>query len=290
MIELKKNLVLLEKASQDKDFKITASLTKNLKKLRKMFELPDAVLALSFYLPDLFMRIQLPTQPTNVPADTNLEDYLHCTMSRSEDMMTHAECQLFMYDLLLMKLIDDGDYKNAKEFGDFVFARLKNVNLRTLDHLGAKAMYFIAVANEKMGQLPQVRTLMFDSYKTACLRKDLIGQATITNVILRSYLSQNLYEQARQFIIKTNFPQNVSNNQYSRYLYYLGRIKAVQLEYSESQARLIQSLRRGPEIGAKGFRIQVQKLQVIVELLMGEIPNRQIFSQSFLQKPLSPYF
>jgi len=162
-----------------------------------------------------------------------------------------------MYDLLLMKLIDDGDYKNAKEFGDFVFARLKNVNLRTLDHLGAKAMYFIAVANEKMGQLPQVRSLMFDSYKTACLRKDLIGQATITNIILRSYLSQNLYEQARQFIIKTTFPQNVSNNQYSRYLYYLGRIKAVQLEYSESQARLIQALRRGPEVGAKAFRIQI---------------------------------
>jgi len=59
--ELKKNLVLLEKASKDKDFKITASLTKNLKKLRKMYELPDAVLALSFYMPDLFMRIQLPT-------------------------------------------------------------------------------------------------------------------------------------------------------------------------------------------------------------------------------------
>lgn len=29
---------------------------------------------------------------------------------------------------------------------------------------------------------------MFESYKTACLRKDLIGQATITNIILRSYL------------------------------------------------------------------------------------------------------
>jgi 26S proteasome regulatory subunit N3 len=99
---------------------------------------------------------------------------------------------------------------------------------------------------------------------------------------LRSYISQNLYEQARQFIIKTNFPSNVSNNQYARYLYYLGRIKAVQLEYSESQARLIQSLRKGPEVGAKAFRIQAVKLQVIVELLMGEIPNRQIFSQSFL--------
>ena len=103
--------------------------------------------------------------------------------------MVHAEPQLFLYNLLLMKLIDDGDYKNAKEFGDFVLARLRNVNLRTLDHLGAKAMYFIAVANEKLGLLPQVRQLMFESYKTACLHQDLIGQATITNVILRSYLS-----------------------------------------------------------------------------------------------------
>lgn len=172
-------------------------------------------------------------------------------------MMQHPEAQLFMYNLLLMKLIDDGDYKNAKEFGDFVFARLKNVNLRTLDHLGAKAHYLIAIANEKMNLLHLVRPQMLESYKTACLRKDFIGQATITNVILRSYLSQNLYEPARQFIIKTTFPQNASNNQYSRYLYYLGRIKAVQLEYSESQARLIQALRRGPEIGAKAFRIQV---------------------------------
>lgn len=53
--------MLLEKASKDKDFKITATLTKNLKKLRKMYELPDAILALSFYMPDLFFRIQLPT-------------------------------------------------------------------------------------------------------------------------------------------------------------------------------------------------------------------------------------
>lgn len=60
-IELKKNLVLLEKASKDMDFKSTASLSKNLKKLRKMYELPDAVLVLSFYLPDLYMRLLLPT-------------------------------------------------------------------------------------------------------------------------------------------------------------------------------------------------------------------------------------
>ena len=168
---------------------MTASLTKNLKKLRKMYELPDAVLVLSFYLPDLYMRLMLPTQPTSLPADTSLEDFLHCTTQRQEEIMMHAEPQLFLYDLLLMKLIDDGDYRNAKEFGDFIFARLKNVNLRTLDHLGAKAMYMISVANEKLGRLPQVRQLMFESFKQACIRQDMIGQATITNVILRSYLS-----------------------------------------------------------------------------------------------------
>lgn len=136
------------------DFKTTGALTKNLKKLRKMYELPDAVLVLSFYLPDLYMRLLLPTQPTSVPDGTSLEEFLHCTNQRQEEIMVHAETQLFLYDLLLMKLIDDGDYKNAKEFGDFIFARLKNVNLRTLDHLGAKAMYFIAIAYEKMGMLP----------------------------------------------------------------------------------------------------------------------------------------
>lgn len=49
--------------------------------------------------------------------------------------MTFAETQLFLYNLLLMKLIDDGDLKNAKEFGDFIYTRLKNVSVRTLDHL-----------------------------------------------------------------------------------------------------------------------------------------------------------
>jgi 26S proteasome regulatory subunit N3 len=88
-------------------------------------------------------------------------------------------------------------------------------------------MYLIGIAYEKVGLLSQIRPLMFEAYKSATLRHDQIGQATIMNIILRSYLSQNLYEQARNFIVKTTFPEQASNNQYARYLYYLGRIKAV---------------------------------------------------------------
>ena len=132
--------------------------------------------------------------------------------------------------------------------------------MRTMDHLGAKSMYLIGVVYEKMGILPQIRTMMLEAYKSCCLKLDQIGQATVMNVIIRSYLSQNLYAQARNFIEKTTFPEQASNNQYARFLYYLGRIKAVQLEYAEAQVRLVNSLRRGPEVGATGFRVQVQKL------------------------------
>jgi 26S proteasome regulatory subunit N3 len=65
-----------------------------------------------------------------------------------------------------------------------------------------------------------------------------------------------LYEQARNFISKTTFPESASNNQFARYEFYVGRIKTVQLEYSEAQASLIQALRKAPEVGALGFRIQ----------------------------------
>lgn len=184
-----------------------------------------------------------------------MEGKLHCTKARVVEIMQYPETQLYLYDLLLMKLVDDGDLKNAKEFGDFIYMRLKNVNLRTLDHLAAKAMYMIAVVYERQGNLAEIRPFMFEVYRTCSLKQDNVGQATVMNIILRSYLQQNLYEQARSFLVKTTFPEQASNNQYARYLYYLGRIKAIQLEYSEAQARLIQSLRKGPEIGAKAFRL-----------------------------------
>ena len=62
------------------------------------------------------------------------------------------------------------------------------------------------------------------------------------------------------------------------------------MEYSEAQASLIQSLRKAPEVGAVGFRIHAQKLLIIVELLMGEIPNRQVFNQKDFAKYLYPYY
>lgn len=167
--ELKRVLVLLEKGAKDKDYKMCAALTKKFKRLRKEFSIGDVMLAFEFFLPELHRRVALGHASTKVE---NVEEKLNVTGDRAKIIMELPETQLFMYNLVLMKLIDAGDFKNAKDFGDFIYARIKDVNLRTMDHLGAKSMYFIGVVYEKLGKLHEVRTIMMEAYKSCCLKLD----------------------------------------------------------------------------------------------------------------------
>lgn len=95
-----------------------------------------------------------------------------------------------------------------------------------------------------------------------------------------------------------------------------GRIKAIQLEYSEARRTLTNALRKAPQHTAVGFKQtvsvhvflrsllsfccccceswlcvrQVHKLLIVVELLLGEIPDRLQFRQPSLKRSLMPYF
>jgi len=88
---------------------------------------------------------------------------------------------------------------------------------------------------------------------------------------------------------KATFPESASNNEWARFLYYLGRIKAIQLDYSEAHKHLVQSLRKAPQSSASGFRHTVLKLSITVELLLGDIPDRQTFLQKDNRQALAPY-
>lgn len=98
-------------------------------------------------------------------------------------------------------------------------------------------------------------------------------------------------EQAQALSSKTTFPEGASNNQFCRYLFFMGRIQAIQLEYSEAYLRLTTAARKAPQddSASKGFSVTVHKLTIIVQLLMGEIPERSSFSstpfESFALKP-----
>merc|ERR1712113_1284793 len=67
---------------------------------------------------------------------------------------------------------------------------------------------------------------------------------------------------------------------------------AVQLEYSDSHSKLMQAIRKAPQAPnvALGFKLAAHKLAVIVELLMGEIPDRSTFMQKELRVALRPYY
>lgn len=127
--------------------------------------------------------------------------------------------------------------------------------------------------------------------RTAVLRKDQETQATAIVLLLRNYISTADITQADLLVAHNQFPLTASNNQVARYLFYLGRIRAIQLSYSEAHAHLTSATRKAPSSGpTAGFHQAATKLLVVVELLMGDIPDRALFRQPQLEQALEPYF
>jgi 26S proteasome regulatory subunit N3 len=69
----------------------------------------------------------------------------------------------------------------------------------------------------------------------------------------------------------------------------LGKIRTIQLEYTDAKESLLQAARKAPT-AARGFRIQCNKWAIIVRLLLGEIPERTVFMQKGMKAALTPYF
>mmetsp|Transcript_34253 Transcript_34253/g.72137 ORF Transcript_34253/g.72137 Transcript_34253/m.72137 type:complete len:287 (-) Transcript_34253:216-1076(-) len=108
--------------------------------------------------------------------------------------------------------------------------------------------------------------------------------------MLRDLLEGDQVEQAQKLLSNANFPTDTaSNNQLIRYLYYSGRIQALRLEYTQAYGNLSQALRKAPSNTGLGFRIAVQRLLVVVQLLMGEIPDRSVFFGEGMVVELKPY-
>jgi len=121
------------------------------------------------------------------------------------------------------------------------------------------------------------------------LRRDVDTQATLLNLMLRDLLTARQVEQAQKLLVNSTFPDSASNNQLCRYLYYSGRIQALRLEYTLAFSNLSQCLRKSPTNTALGFRIAAQRLLIVVQLLMGEIPDRNVFFTEGMKRELEPY-
>jgi 26S proteasome regulatory subunit N3 len=200
------------------------------------------------------------------------------------------EIKVFVHLLITQFVVD----QKAKEESIKSFTSLKKLldsyNRRTLDHFSARVYYLWSLVYERVGQLANIRDDLLLAHRTAALQHNDPGTASLIIAILRNYLHYNLFEQAAKFHDKAPFPAGRTNNEMARYLYYQGRIEAVQLRYSDAYTSLSQAIRKAPVKSALGFRQRANKLVCIVQLLMGDIPERALFRQADVKRSLKPYF
>lgn len=200
------------------------------------------------------------------------------------------EVDAYFYLIVLLKLIDDRILDQASKCSELLMNKILHQNRRTLDLIAAKSYFYRSYVAELSNDLESIRGFLHARLRTATLRNDFDGQAVIINCLLRNYLHYSLYDQADKLVKKSVYPDTAGNNEWARFLYYLGRIKAAKLEYSVAHKHLVQALRKAPQATAVGFRQTVQKVIIVVELLLGNIPERQVFRQPALRKSLAPYF
>jgi len=200
------------------------------------------------------------------------------------------EVDAYVQLLVLLYLLDGNKFDKATQCSDELINKIVSQNRRSLDLIAAKCYFYHSRVAELTNRLADIRNFLHARLRTATLRNDFEGQAVIINCLLRNYLHYSLYDQADKLVNKSVFPETASNNEWARFLYYLGRIKAAKLEYSVAHKHLIQAIRKAPQHAAVGFRQTVQKLVIVVELLLGDIPERQVFRQAALRRSLAPYF
>lgn len=211
--------------------------------------------------------------------------------TRSAAKSPVPEVDVYLHMLIVVRLLDSNKLEEALNCSNQLMTKITSqLYRRTLDLISAKCYFYHSRCAELTGKLDTIRGFLHARLRTATLRNDFEGQAVIINCLLRNYLHYSLYDQSDKLVSKCVFPESASNNEWARFLYYLGRIKAARLEYSVAHKHLVQAMRKAPQNAAIGFRQTVQKLAVVVELLLGDIPERQIFRQAALRRSLGPYF
>ncbi|KAL7619882.1 26S proteasome non-ATPase regulatory subunit [Parahypoxylon ruwenzoriense] len=189
------------------------------------------------------------------------------------------EIDIFLSILIQVYLFDSKQFQLGSDFSKYLSERIHSLNRRTLDSLSAKS------------PIVAIRPTLLTALRTAVLRKDVDIQASVIVLLLRSYLLTSHISQADLLVSHTQFPENAANNQVARFLYYLGRIRAIQLRYTEAHEHLTAATRKAPASScALGFAQTATKLLLVVELLMGDIPERATFRVPNMEQALHPYF
>lgn len=197
----------------------------------------------------------------------------------------YPETYILLQLLMALELLDRGQLAAARTNLERLIAFAKDQNRRTSDGLHSRLYQFWALAVDRAGTgtgtSTQMRHFLLDNYQTACLQQNSAAQSVLMVLILAHYTQQRQYSLAHKFCEKAEFPESSESPYFARYHFYLGQVDCVQLNYADSLYHLQQALRRAPQTGAYGFKLSATRWLIVVQLLMGDIPDRSTFKPRF---------
>lgn len=299
--DIKTNFTLLERAVTHFDPRFTLRVLRSISSMRKYItpEVLAEVIVETYQASSQTASFLLDAlDKSNAFEDANSKMEVDSDKTKAASKETLPEVDAYLSILVQIYLFDQRQTQKGAKFSTDLIERLRTQNRRTLDSLAARVYFYYSLFYEQITPLPPspsaavttIRQPLLAALRTAVLRQDVDTQATVMTLLLRNYLSTSHITQADLLISHNKFPAAASNNQIARYLFYLGRIRAIQLQYTEAHSHLIGATRKSPTShSARGFYQSSHKLLVVVELLMGDIPDRSVFRQPALEKSMHPY-
>ncbi|TEY39426.1 hypothetical protein BOTCAL_0457g00050 [Botryotinia calthae] len=306
--DIKSNFPLLEKAVALFDARYTLRALRSISSIRKHLTADILARVITETYPTatqqakaLLIGIDRENATFNKASPSEMEidsDSKSAKNGKKEPKEIIPEIDIFLSILVQIFFLDNKMNEKGFTLSKHVTAVIHGLNRRTLDSLSARVYFYWSLFAEQLAPLPPspaspsvaIRPALLSGLRTAVLRKDIDTQSTVIVLLLRNYLSTSHITQADLLISHTKFPESASNNQVARYLYYLGRIRAIQLRYTEAHEHLTAATRKAPSSpSAAGFSQTATKLLLVVELLMGDIPDRATFRIASLERALQPY-
>ena len=244
LISIVKNVSIKDLKSLDINYRL-------INKYRRELEENDFI-----YLNNTFIKPRFDFSSFSKPSPE--EPNFNFNLVTLDKCQQSIEVYSFVFLILLTRLIDYKDFKEALVSVQNLISFFKTNESLTINTLKAKAYYYLSLITEKLNIQDQIINELQEAYRTACIEMDFISQVTLINCIIRYYLNNKNIEMARSFISKTKYIENISTYEDARYLFYIGKIEAIQMNYSDAYTHLSSSFRkafkRGIEIYERNFQ------------------------------------
>ena len=160
----------------------------------------------------------------------------------------------------------------------------------SMGSLLARLCHYWCEAAERAGTLQKCKPELLAEYRAATLRHDSWVQAGTLVWLMREAVQARRYREAAALAAKATFPESVSANLAAKWHYYRGKLAVVRGEYSAAAQALRTATRKAPT-SALCFQAQVTKWTVLVQLLVGDIPERVVFrGNSAWRQALEAYY